>query len=294
MKLFIAVAVIVFGAASCIDKEKVANLESSRDSLQTELKNVQLELTDYFTLVSDIESNINEIKEREKMVSIEQENNTSDNKSTKEQLIADLKAINNLMEENKSNIADLNKKLKGSYYQTGKFKKMAAQLEERIAKQEAEINTLNLKVNDLLASNEDLNLQVDSLFNINTNSTEIIAQKEASIQQLDDQLHTAYYTAGTSAELIEKHIINKEGGFIGIGKVEKLNPQLNLEQLNAVDTREIETIPLSGKGIEFVTEHPQDSYEIVMNEEEKTVDRIVILDPDKFWESSKVLVMLTK
>jgi len=291
--IIVSVAVVII-SASCTDNKKIAQLESSRDSLKTELNNLQVELTDYFSLVSDIESNINEIKEREQLINIEQENNESQDKASKRQIIDDLKSINNLMAENKSKIEELNKKLNGSYYQTGKFKKMVAQLEEKVNNQGAKIETLNLEVNDLLAKNENLNTQVDSLHNVNTNSLEIISEKQAEIQQLDDELHTAYFTSGTSAELLEKQIINKEGGFIGIGKVEKLNPQLDKSQLNLVDIRELESIPVKSKNVEIVTEHPQDSYEIVVNEEEKQVDKLVILDPNKFWESSKVLVMLTK
>jgi chromosome segregation ATPase len=292
--LIIVSVAVVIASASCTDNKKIAQLESSRDSLKTELNNLQVELTDYFSLVSDIESNINEIKEREQLINIEQENNESQDKASKRQIIDDLESINNLMAENKSKIEELNKKLNGSYYQTGKFKKMVAQLEEKVNNQGAKIETLNLEVNDLLAKNENLNTQVDSLHNVNTNSLEIISEKQAEIQQLDDELHTAYFTSGTSAELLEKQIINKEGGFIGIGKVERLNPQLDKSQLNLVDIRELESIPVKSKNVEIVTEHPQDSYEIVVNEEEKQVDKLVILDPNKFWESSKVLVMLTK
>ena len=287
-------AVVVIALASCTDEKKIAQLESSRDSLRTELDNLQIDFTEYFSLVSDIEANINEIKEREQLITLEQESSQSENKATKRQIIDDLKSINNLMADNKSKIEELNKRLNGSYYQTGKFKKMVAELEEKVSTQEGEIKTLNLKVNNLVAKNEDLNLQVDSLDNVNASNLEIISEKESEISQLDEELHIAYYTSGTSAELMEKQIINKEGGFIGIGKVEKLNPQLDKDQLKLVDIREVEAIPVNSKNVELVTDHPQNSYEIVVNEEKTQVDKIVILDSGKFWESSKVLVMLTK
>lgn len=292
--LIMSIAAVIVSSTSCTDKEKEAQLQGSIDSLKAEIQNRDLQVTEYFTLVSDIESNINEIKQREKMISIESEKNQSDDQSSKKQIVEDLKAINVLLEENKSNMDELNKKLQGAYYQTGKFKKMAQELEARVTAQTTEIETLNLKVNDLVAKNEVLNTRVDSLYNINTNSIELIAQRDETIQTLDEQLHTAYYTLGTSAELIEKQIINKEGGFIGIGKVEQLNPQINTSALTSVDIRTVSSIPLNSKKVDLVTKHPSDSYEIVLNEEAKQVDKLVILDPDKFWESSKLLVMVTK
>jgi len=293
LKLFIAVAAVIV-AASCTDKEKLAQMQTSIDSLRTELNQRDTELTEYFALVSDIESNIQEIKEREQLISIDKEQNQPENQASKKQLIEDIKAINKIMAENKSKLDELNKKLQGSYYQTGKFKKMVAQLEERVSTQESEIETLNVKVSDLVARNENLNTQVDSLANINTNNSEVIAQKEAAIQDMDEQLHTAYYTSGTSQELIEKNIINKEGGFIGIGKVEQLSAQIDKAKFTSLDIREMDTFPIHSKKLELVTNHPEGSYEIILNEEERQVDKLVVLDPEKFWESSKLLVMVTK
>ncbi len=293
LKLIIASAVVVL-AASCTDKERIAQMQGSIDSLKYELNTRDTELTEYFTLVSDIESNLNEIKKRENMISLEQENNPTEDAASKKQIVEDLKAINTLMEENKTKMEELNKKLNNSYYQSNKFKKMVAELEEKVTLKESEVETLNMRVSDLTAQNETLNTKVDSLFTENTTKTEIITANESTIQEMDEALHTAYYTAGTTTELEEKEIITREGGFIGIGKVDQLNPRASKSAFTSVDIREVNSIPVNSKKVELVTNHPQDSYEIVLNEEEKQVDKLVILDPDKFWESSKYLVMVKK
>jgi peptidoglycan hydrolase CwlO-like protein len=292
--LFASVAAVIIGAASCTDKEKEAQMQSSIDSLQTEIRQRDNQVTEYFALVSDIESNIKEIKDREKMISINTEKNQAGSEDSKKQILADLKAINALMLENKTNLEALDKKLQNSNYQTGKFKKMATELEERVAFQATEIETLNTRLNELVAKNETLNTRVDSLFTTSTTQSGILAENEVTIQDMDAEMHTAYYTSGTSDELIAKHIINKEGGFIGIGKVELLNPQINKSDLTSADIRNLNSIPVNSKKVELVTNHPVDSYEIVLNEDEKQVDKLVILDPDKFWESSKLLVMVKK
>ncbi len=293
LKLSILIAIVVL-AAACTDKEKIAQMQGSIDSLKTELGSRDTELTEYFTLVSDIESNISEIKERENMISLEQESNPTDNLEAKKQMVEDLKAINSLMLENKTKLEELNKKLQSSYYQTGKFKKLVAQLEEKVNTQETDIQNLTVQVTELTAQNETLNVKVDSLSTENTTKEELIAEKDGMITEMDEELHAAYYTTGTSTELEEKAIITKEGGFIGIGKVEQLSPSFNKNDFTLVDIRKVNTIPLNSKKVELVTSHPQDSYEIVVNEEEKQVDKLVILDPDKFWASSKYLVIAKK
>ena len=293
LKLIILSAIVVL-AAACTDKEKLAQMQGSIDSLKTEIGSRETELTEYFTLVSDIEGNISEIKERENMISLEQESNQSDDLASKKQMVEDLKAINSLMVENKSKLEELNKKLQSSYYQTGKFKALVAQLEEKVNIQEADVQTLTMQVSELTAKNETLSVAVDSLFTENTTKAVILEEKEGMITQMDEKLHAAYYATGTSTELQEKQIITKEGGFIGIGKVDQLSPVLNKSDFTLVDIRKINTIPLNSKKVELVTSHPQGSYEIVVDDEAKQVDKLVILDPDKFWESSKYLVIAKK
>ena len=293
LKLFILSAIVVL-AAACTDKEKIAQMQGSIDSLKTELGNRDTELTEYFTLVSDIESNIAEIKERENMISLEQESNPTADLASKKQMVEDLKAINTLMVENKAKLEELNTKLQNSYYQTGKFKKLVAQLEEKVSVQETDIQNLTVQVSELTAKNETLSLTVDSLLTENTTKSEMIATKDGQISEMDEQLHMAYYATGTASELEEKEIITKEGGFIGIGSVEQLSPTFDKSDFTLVDIRKVNTIPLNSKKAELVTNHPQGSYEIVMNDEAKQVDKLVILDPDKFWASSKYLVIAKK
>ncbi|MFT5902220.1 MAG: hypothetical protein ACI9LA_001428, partial [Bacteroidia bacterium] len=46
-----------------------------------------------------------------------------------------------------------------------------------------------------------------------------------------------------------------------------------------------------GKKPELVTSHPKHTYEFVMGEKNQ-VEKLVIDDPDAFWQNSKVLVII--
>ena len=121
-----------------------------------------------------------------------------------------------------------------------------------------------------------------------------MTSRDSVITDMDSKIHTAYYTAGTSTELKEREILVKEGGLLGIGSVDQFSGKVDNSQFTSVDIRKVNAIPLNSKKVELVTDHPQGSYELVMNEDEKQVDKLVITDPDKFWASSKYLVLVKK
>ena len=105
----------------------------------------------------------------------------------------------------------------------------------------------------------------------------------------EDLLNTAYYCFGTSKELLANGVITKEGGFIGIGKTQKLADEFNKKYFTQVDITATNEINLAATKAKVVTNHPSSSYEI---KGEKTADRIIIKDPEAFWSASKYLVVI--
>jgi hypothetical protein len=59
-----------------------------------------------------------------------------------------------------------------------------------------------------------------------------------------------------------------------------------------LDIREIKTIPIASKTAKIITEHPDDSYELVM--EDGLISALVIENPDEFWRISKYAVIETR
>ena len=88
-----------------------------------------------------------------------------------------------------------------------------------------------------------------------------------------------------------ENVVAKEGGFLGIGKTETLKSGFNKSVFNKIDITEVKSFPINGKKVELVTNHPQDSYTFE-KVDEKQIESLVILDPEKFWNSSKYLVVM--
>ena len=105
-----------------------------------------------------------------------------------------------------------------------------------------------------------------------------------------EKLNSAYYAFGTAKELIKNGVLTKEGGFIGMGKTEKMKADFNKTYFTKIDISATNSLVLSGKKAKVITTHPASSYKIQGTDGK--AERIVITNPDDFWSASKYLVIV--
>ncbi len=284
MKRIIIALLIVPFFVGCNQKE-LKQLKEQNQQLTVMAQEKDSSINDFIGALNTIEENLEIIKQKENIIAVNAEN---PNQSQKQKIASDLTSINNLLEQNKLKIEELNKKLNNSWYQNSKLGKLTARLKAELETKEGEIVILNNKVAKLNIEVESLNGKVTELngtvLALNTENED----KAKQIENATNNLNTAYYVFGTSKELKEKSVISKDGGFIGIGKTAVLNKDFNTKEFEKIDITKTTTIPVIGKKISLVTNHPSSSYKV---EGAETVEGITILDPVEFWKSSKYLVV---
>src|SRR6218665_510555 len=163
---------------------------------------------------NEIQDNLDMIKEKEKIVSANSKD-AETRKSKEDQIVADIQSIYDAMNKNKQRLAAMRTKLKDSNNKNEELEKFINRLTASIEEKDAQIN--NLK-GDL----ERLNVEMT---NLNTNYQEEVQASSAKTEKLN----TGYYAFGTAKELIKNNVLTKEGGFIGIGKSQKVKEDFNKE-----------------------------------------------------------------
>lgn len=291
MKRIALIVPLAIGVLSCsqldLEDKVVALQQENKQLLESSLQKDQ-SLAEFLSSFTDIEQNLAEIRERELNISLSNgDANLTDD--IHQRVAEDIKVINELMVENKNTIEELNSKINKVSRKNTKLRKalesakqeLVAKIEERdiqIAELKEELKTMDFNVQELNSKVDTLNL---------TNS-----DQKQFIEDQTNQLQTAYYTTGTSKELVAGNILAKDGGFLGLGKTEKLKGDFNSDKFNKIDITATTTIPISGTKAELVTSHPTDSY-MLEGDDGENVDRLVIIDPNRFWKSSKYLVVVT-
>lgn len=241
-------------------------------ALRAERDSAQADLNSFITAFNEIQTNLNTIKEKEKIVTTA----SKEGKRAEDQINEDIQAIYELMEKNRQQVASLSRKLKKSNARVEELEKMIANLEMQLQQKDAEIADLKSKL-------EQMNIEINELLLANQVKTAEIDEKTA-------KLNTAYYAYGTAKELKRQGVITKEGGFIGIGKSEAMMKDFNKNYFTKVDITQTTSIPLAAKKAKLLTSHPSGSYKF--DGPEGKVEKLTITDPEAFWGTSKYLVVI--
>lgn len=270
--------------------ERIAELESRIDSLKVQSEQKDATINEFFESLNQIEGNLQLIKSKEQQITTEVHNNQNGElpEDGRERIARDIVDINRIMSENHSKIAQLSKKLKASNLRVAQFEKMLKEMTQRIEERDATIQTLRDNLELLNFSVDSLTIAMTTLDSVNRNLSDQISEQQA-------QLNEAWYAFGSKKELVENKIISRTGGFLGIGKHNELKDDLVLDYFTKINIEETNEIPIfaTKKGIEFVTKHPSNSYELKKNEAGAIVS-ITITDKQLFWRGSKYLVVVIK
>ncbi|MCQ2295662.1 MAG: hypothetical protein MJZ67_08405 [Bacteroidales bacterium] len=285
--LSLAVVAMFFASCNSGSPELDAAIKQN-DSLQQIINNKDAELDSVFATLNEIEENLSAVNSRYNAVQQLRRANIEGQPNVKNQINDQIKNIEELMAANKKKLASLQSKVNTEGKESTRLQELITRQEERIAAQESQIaelltelenNKVIIKkltddVNDLAASNQ---------------------EKDQYIQRQTHEANRAYYVVGNYADLSAAGIVSKAGGFIGIGRHQGTTSELPMDRFTQIDRTKVTTIPVNMKKAVVVSKHAENSYELVMDENDpKMVSYLRILNPAKFWEQTRFLVISTK
>jgi len=266
--------------AGC-NQGQIEQMQAEKGTLEVELQKRDSMINDYFASLNNIQENLSEIKSRQNIISSTSQTELTE--SREEKINDDLRLINELMEKNRQTIASLNKNLKNSNMRIAEMDKMVERLTKEIEERDIEISVLKDNLAKLNIKVEEMQISLEQVAQESRAKSEVIEQKISEI-------NTAWYVYGTRKELREQNVITREGGFIGIGKTDKVKADFDQEYFTRLDISKVKNLQITGKNPKVVTTHPSDSYEITSAGAE--LNNIIIKDSKKFWSASRYLVVM--
>ena len=266
--------------ASCeFQTKREKELTVQNESLVNELSKKNEALENAIQTISNIQEGFRVIDEAEGRVSIQSQG--TEGLTDAERLREDVRFIQQKMEENRQQIAQLEKQLKASGADNDNLRKMIVGLQR----------DLEAKVRDIAALRKELeqkNIRIAELDDaivlltgdVNTLQKANDEQQEVIERQIE-QLNRAWYVYGTAKELKEQNILRG-------GKVLSA-ADFNKSYFTEIDIRVDRVFPLYSKHAQLLTVHPTGSYELV-----KDADKMItlnILDFEAFWSVSRYMVI---
>lgn len=278
---------LLFAACNGEDPEKVAAIQRA-DSLQSIVDAKDGEIDALFEVLNEIETNLSEISARYSKVNTLKQGNPEMNSHVKGQITDQLAVIDGMLTQNKQKIASLNSKIASLGQENSKLQEFVDNLNQRISDQETQISNL---MNELSVSKATIQKLSENV----TDLTKANQEKEDYIAYQTNEANKAYYIVGSFKDLKEMGIVNKSGGFIGIGKKQNTSADMDVSKFQTIDRTKVTTIAIGQRKAQVISKHPEGSYELVYDENDsKTVAYLTIKDVNAFWRFTDYLVVSTK
>ncbi|MCO6359216.1 hypothetical protein BXY85_1700 [Roseivirga pacifica] len=293
----IAVALTAGLVVGCDNKQEQIDKQSNTiDMMQQELAQKDSTYNSLIGLLNQAESQVAEIARRENLA-VNASNESG--KAGNSKLVNELAMIDSLVAESNQSIQKLKTQLRKSQVNVQAFEDRLDKLSTVLREQEGTITDLKAQIRQ-----KDNQLQVfatryDSIKIENVDQKRLITEQADEIDVLTEvknDFNKVHYAVGPYKELKEKGLVDKEGGFLWIGRTIDLQASAQEESFVETDIREFDELKIEGKRnrVKLVTDHPEGSYEMVADEIEEDIVILKVKDPKKFWEMSNYLVVSTK
>ena len=276
---------LVFTSCNSGEEERIKS-QKTIDSLQAIVDNKNEEVEGLFELLNEIEDNLASVSSKFGQVEELQRGQVEGRNDVKLKINNQIQQISEMMNQNKEKIAKLNNKINASHKENTKLQEFVEKLQTRITEQETEIQ-------NLVAQLEQKNIVIENLNKDVVTLTESNVEKDKVIEEQVNDMNKVFYIVDTYNKLKEAGIVNKTGGFIGIGRKQQITNDINVSAFTAIDKRQVTTIQVNAKGAQVVSKHPENSYELVLNED-KVCTHLKITNPTEFWKATRYLVISTK
>jgi DNA repair exonuclease SbcCD ATPase subunit len=293
----IVLIIIVTGFIILLNKDsQISELQVETQKLDSVIEKRDSVINELDGAISEIEQNITFIKNKREQLEFEYRESSQ---NQKERIIEDIALMNTMLEESEKKMEELTSKLEASEVEIKSFRNRLTKITSELKNQTQVVSTLKQEVEKRDVQLADIGKKVNNLENVvavQTDSltflTDSVGRSSERINQMDTELHKAYWIQGTFKELKENNILEREGGFLGIGKNKTLKTDFNEEYFTELDIRKTDLIPLNAKKAEVISDHSDESYRFVYQDD--LISHLKIERPEEFWKLTKYAVIEIK
>jgi hypothetical protein len=264
-------------------KNNLATIETQRaDFTKIITQRVSL-INDLMNTFNQIESDIIAIKEKQNLIRITGNNELSNDRKTK--LLNDIRAIQDVINNNNKKIISLTKQIKEAGGVITELQNKVNTLDSTINQNKLDIIALN----SLITQKNTTIVKLDSIVK-DRNLT--IDEKNKVITDQINESNKAFVITGTFKNLKSKNVLTKSGGFLGVAKKKSLTLKFPDNTFKQIDISKTNIIDVNAKSAKLITQHPKDSYIFVYDN--KLIKYIEITDTYQFWKFNKYAVVEIK
>lgn len=263
--------------------------DATSDRLQNELDSLKRQnamneqiTEEYLNDLNAISERLSDIKRQEGIV-VEAASNPELTGNQRTRIENDLTVLQQMLEDNKQRLADLNRRVRADGRELKALQALIENLRIQLQDKDVEIHRLEAQLATLNIRVRDISLSLDSTREESRGKSEVIAKQT-------EDLNRVYYAVGSFRELKDASIIDA-GGLFNARAGARLSQQFDQGYFTEADQRNLRQLRLGSKKPRLATTHPVGSYTMQPNAD-RVVETIEITDYQKFWGTSKYLVVI--
>ena len=269
--------------ASCDGAKRAEQrAQQERDSLMQLIDERDTEINAIMGSINEVQEGFRLINEAEGRITVA--NGNPESSSSREVIRENMAFIQQTMNDNRNRIAQLKEQLSRSTVNVTRLAKTVENLQAQLNEQSARIQELQAQ---LAERDERIAAQGEQIDTLNRNVQQLAqdnANKDATIATQDKDLNKAWFVFGTKAELKEQKILQR-------GDVLR-SQDFNRDYFTQIDIHIDKEIKLYSKSAQLLTSHPAGTYQLAKDSKGQYI--LHITDPQKFWSTSRYLVIQVK
>lgn len=282
----VGVLLVALAVGSCGHSAgEIADIVSERDSLRMENQKQQRRLDNLNEIVELVNGSIDSIATQEG--ALFNGGTMEGGYASKEQILKNVKRLEDLISSQKSRIADLEKVIQKDEAEGEepdmKMKGLLASLKRQLAQKDAEIAALKEQLNQKDVDINRLRAQTEHQSRTIMELDRRATMQQEALKRQDAALNQCYMVIASKKDLEKKGIIKK-------GRVVTKN-DLDRTKFSKVDIRKLTEITFNAKRPKLLTSMPESSYDITTDGKGSYTLRIT--NPTAFWSISNFLIIQT-
>lgn len=286
-KLITVITVLLFTTVSCVENsDKYKAILAQRDSLQMQAQTIEAGYKETIGILNDVEAGFASMREIEGNMMLDIKSVEGNNNNKKQQIAIQLNQLKEILAQNKKRIEQLQRqstqKGKESTTLALTIKRMQTELDEKtayITSLQDELAKKNIKIEELVTTVDSLNTDITVL-------NQVSEQQQHTIKNQDININTVWYSVASYEVLKNAKVISTNGLFRPRTVLDK---DFDRSVFIQTDLRNMSSVTTGSKRIKILSSHPQDSYNLV--KDENKIITIEIINPTRFWSVSRYLVV---
>ncbi|MEA4982873.1 MAG: hypothetical protein VB066_09185 [Paludibacter sp.] len=286
-KLITVITVLLFTTVSCVENsDKYKAILAQRDSLQMQAQTIEAGYKETIGILNDVEAGFASMREIEGNMMLDIKSVEGNNNNKKQQIAIQLNQLKEILAQNKKRIEQLQRqstqKGKESTTLALTIKRMQTELDEKtayITSLQDELAKKNIKIEELVTTVDSLNTDITVL-------NQVSEKQQHTIKNQDININTVWYSVATYEVLKNARVISTNGLFRPRTVLDK---DFDRSVFIQTDLRNMSSVTTGSKRIKILSSHPQDSYNLV--KDENKIITIDIINPTRFWSVSRYLVV---